>query len=312
MLSRRLLRIKVVKALYAHFKSESDSLIMSEKNLTASVDKTYDLYNQLLWLVVEVKRYAESRIELAKSKKLPTKEDLNPNTRFIDNQLIGQIERSDKLNAYLEKKSLGWIMYPELIKSLYESLIKSDYYAEYMQMPEASYNEDRKLVEDFYLNEVNDNELLEQVVEEQSAFWTDDIDFALILVLKTVTSSRRGQPDLPISSKFKNEDDREFYKELFRRTVVNYNDYLQYIEKFTQNWDVERIAFMDNVIMAAAIAELTSFESIPVKVTLDEFIEISKFYSTPGSSHFINGVLDKVINVLKEEGRVVKTGRGLL
>ncbi|MCD8072402.1 MAG: transcription termination factor, partial [Alistipes sp.] len=113
MLSRRLLRIKVVKALYAHFKSESDSLITSEKNLTASVDKTYDLYNQLLWLIVEVKRYAESRIELAKSKKLPTKEDLNPNTRFIDNQMIRQIEESDKLNSYLEKKSLGWVRYPE-------------------------------------------------------------------------------------------------------------------------------------------------------------------------------------------------------
>ncbi|MCD8172293.1 MAG: transcription antitermination protein NusB [Alistipes sp.] len=312
MLSRRLLRIKVVKALYAHFKSEADSLITSEKNLTSSVDKTYDLYNQMLWLIVDVMRYASSRIEIARSKKLPTTEDLNPNTCFIDNQLIAQIENSPKLTAYLEKKSLGWVRYPELIKSLYDSMVRSDYYKSYMEAPDNSYNDDRKFVEDFYLNEVENNELLGEVVEEQSAWWADDIDFALILAMKTISSSRRGQPDLPISAKFKNEDDREFYKELFRKAVVNYNDYLQYIEKFTQNWDVDRIAFMDNVIMAAAIAELTTFESIPVKVTLDEFIEISKFYSTPGSSHFINGVLDKVINVLKEEGRIVKTGRGLM
>ncbi|MCC8035820.1 MAG: transcription antitermination protein NusB [Rikenellaceae bacterium] len=312
MLSRRLLRIKVVKALYAHFKSESDSPITSEKNLTSSVDKTYDLYNQLLWLIVEVKRYAESRIELAKSKKLPTKEDLNPNTRFVDNQMIRQIEESDKLSEYLEKKSLGWVRYPELIKSLYDSLVASDYYRNYMEAPEVSYNDDRRLVEDFYLNTVEDNELLEEVVEEQSAYWADDIDFALILAMKTITSSRRGQPDLPISSKFKKEDDREFYKELFRKAVVKYNEYLTYIEQFTQNWDVERIAFMDNIIMVAAIAELTTFESIPVKVTLDEYIEISKFYSTPGSGHFINGVLDKVISILKQEGKINKTGRGLI
>lgn len=312
MLSRRLLRIKVVKALYAHFKSESDSLITSEKNLTASVDKTYDLYNQMLWLIVDVMRYASARIDLARTKKLPTWEDLHPNTRFIDNLVIHQIEGSEKLTSYLERKSLGWVRYPELIKSLYDSMVRSDYYKAYMAAADSSYNDDRKLVEDFYLNEVNDNDLLEDVVEEQSAFWADDVDFALILTMKTIEACRKGQPDLPISSKFKNEDDREFYKELFRKAVVNYGEYLGYIERFTQNWDVDRIAFMDNVIMATAIAELTGFESIPVKVTLDEYIEISKYYSTPGSSHFINGVLDKVINVLREEGKIVKSGRGLL
>lgn len=312
MLSRRLLRIKTIKALYAHFKSESDSLIVSENNLVASVDKTYDLYHQMLWLVVEVMRHAEKRIELGKRKKLPTPEDLNPNTKFIDNLLVRQIEESDKLTTYLEKKCLGWVKYPELIKGLYNSLVESDYYKAYMANPERSYKEDVELVENFYLNEVDDNEQVEEVLEEQSILWADDMDFALILTMRTVTSSRRGQKDLPILSKYKNDDDKEFYRELFRKTVVNFDEYQGYIDRFTQNWDIERIAFMDNVIMATAIAEVLAFDSIPVKVSLDEYIEISKYYSTNGSSHFINGVLDKVVGVLREEGRINKTGRGLL
>lgn len=312
MLSRRLLRIKTIKALYSHFKSESDSLIVSEKNLVASVDKTYDLYHQMLWLIVEVMRYAENRIELGKRKKLPTQEDLNPNTKFIDNLLIRQIEDSDKLTTYLEKKGLGWVRYPEMIKGLYNSLTESDYYKEYMSNPERSYKEDAKLAEDFYLNEVDGNEQVEDVIEEQSILWADDMDFALILTMRTLNSSRKGQNDLPISSKFKNDDDKEFYKELFRKAVVNFDEYQGYIDRFTKNWDVERIAFMDNVIMVTAIAEILAFDSIPVKVSMDEYIEISKYYSTNGSSYFINGVLDKVVGVLREEGRINKAGRGLI
>jgi N utilization substance protein B len=257
-------------------------------------------------------RYAQHRIDIGRRKKLPTTEDLNPNTKFIDNLLIHQIETSGKLTTYLEKRSLGWHKYPELIKNLYNSLVASDYYKEYMKNPERSYKEDAKLVEDFYMNEVDDHQQVEEVIEEQSILWADDMDFALILAIRTITSSRKGQPDLPILPQYKNDDDREFAGELLRRTLVNYNEYQKYIEKLTQNWDLERIAFMDNLIMAAAIAELVSFDSIPVKVTLDEYIEISKYYSTQNSSHFINGIIDKVIDILTEEGRIHKSGRGLL
>lgn len=312
MLSRRLLRIKAVKALYAHFKSESDSPSASEKNLTQAVDKTYDLYHQMLWLVVDVARYAEKRQEIARNKKLPTHEDLNPNTKFVDNAVIAQIAASDRLGAYLERKSLGWTQYPELIKSLYDSMSESDYYKEYMASEERTYNQDRQLVEDFYLSTVEDNEAVETAVEEQSILWADDVDFSLVMVNRTIGMCRRGQNDLPLSSQFKNEDDKVFVKELFRKAMVNYNEYLSYIEKFTQNWDVERIAYMDNIIMVVAISELVNFPSIPVKVTLDEYIDIAKFYSTRNSSVFVNGVLDKVIAVLKEEGKINKTGRGLL
>ncbi len=312
MLSRRLLRIKALKALYAHFKSESDSLVASESNMMQGIDRVYQLYHQLLFLPVEVRRYAEQRIEIARNKKLPTKEDLNPNLKFVENRLLEQTELSESLGGYMQKHSLGWTQHPELIKSLYNSLVASDYYKSYMGNPQRTYKEDVKLVENFFLSEVCDNEAVENVLEEQSIFWADDLDFALIMVLRTLASCRERQADLPLLPKYKSDDDERFVKELFRRAVVNYNDYLPYVERFAQNWDVERIAFMDNLIMVCAMAELLAFDSIPVKVTLDEYIELSKYYSTPGSGLFINGILDKIVELLESEGRIAKAGRGLL
>ena len=312
MLSRRLLRIKVIKALYAHFKSESGSIAVSEKNLITSIDRAYDLYHQMLWLVVDVARYAENRIELARNKKLPTAEDLNPNTRFISNAAVRQIEDSHALTDYLGKKSLGWAMYPEVIKNLYNELESSEFYQSYMAAPSTDYRTDVKLVEQFFTEIVEDNLLVEEAVEEQSILWADDVDFSLIMVVRTLGDMRASRKDIPLLPQYKNEDDRVFAGELFRLTVLHYVDYLSQVEKFTQNWDVERIAFVDNLIMVAAMAELVAFPSIPVRVTLDEYIEIAKYYSTPGSSYFINGILDKINEALTAEGRIQKSGRGLI
>lgn len=312
MLSRRLLRIKAIKALYAHFKSESDSLIVSEKNLLFSIDKTYELYHQLLWLIVDVANYAGQRIELGRQKHLPTPEERNPNTKFVENSVITLLRNSDSLVNYLERRHLGWVQYPEVIRKLYHSLIESKYYKEYMKNPARSFREDVKLVEHFYLNEAEDNESLEDAIEEQSILWSDDLDFALIMVLRTLEDTKASHGEVQLLPQYKNEEDREFVRELFRKTVVNQKEYFEYIDRFTQNWDVERIAFMDNLIMATAMAELIHFPSIPVKVTLDEYIEIAKYYSTPGSSNFINGVLDKIVEALQAEGRIQKSGRGLL
>ena len=312
MFSRRFLRIKVIKSLYAHFKSDNDSLIASEKNLVNSIDKAYDLYLQLMGLVVDVANYAAERIEIGRNKKLPTHADLNPNMRFVENRVVAQIEQSELLNAWLQKQGLGWSSYPELVKHLYGLMIESDYYKRYMDQPENSYRDDRTFVEDFYIETVQNNEMLEAVVEEQSIMWCDDIDFALIMVVKTLESMREKQSELPLRRKFKNEDDLIFTKELFRNTIVHFNDYVGQIEKFTTNWDIDRIAFLDNIIMACALTEIMTFESIPIKVTLDEYIEISKYYSTPGSSLFINGVLDKIVESLKAEGKIDKSGRGMI
>ena len=178
MLSRRLLRIKAVKALYAHFKSDSDSLISSEKNLMFSIDKTYELYHQLLWLIVDVATVAENKIELGRKKHLPTEQERNPNTKFIDNRVIAALRNSERLTDYLTSHKLGWVRYPELIKHLYNAMTASDYYLDYMASPSRSFKEDQKLVEDFYTYTVDNCEALENVVEEQSIFWADDVDFA--------------------------------------------------------------------------------------------------------------------------------------
>ncbi|MBR2007222.1 MAG: transcription antitermination factor NusB [Alistipes sp.] len=312
MISRRLLRIKALKALYAHLKSESESLMASEKTLIASIDKTYDLYFQMLSLIVEVARYADERQQAAMQKKLPTYEDLNPNRKFVENAVVHLIAESDSVNDYLAAHKLSWARYPELIKALYLQLEQSEYYKKYMTSQERSFREDLALVTDFYTNELESSEMLEEVLDEQSILWNDDLGFALIMVTRTLSNMRQSHRDVKVLPKFKSEEDLEFAMELFEKAAVNYDSNLEVIEQFTRNWDIERIAFMDNVIMVTAMAELISFPSIPVKVTLDEYIEIAKYYSTASSSTFINGVLDKVVNTLTEEGRINKSGRGLI
>lgn len=311
MLSRRLLRIKVVKALFAHFKSDADNMIASEKTLMTSIDKSYDLLFQLLALPVELVRYARQRQEIAMAKKLPTFEDLHPNTKFVDNAVIRIIANSDAVNDYLTVHKLGWDRYPDFIRTLYGQLVASDYFTAYMAQEGSSFEQDRRFVEDFF-KELQNCEALDTVLEEISILWCDDLPYVLVLLLRALSSLRPAHTELKIPPKFKSDDDPAFVKTLFEKSLVNYDKYQAYIEKFTSNWDVERIVFMDNLIMGTAMAELTEFPAIPVKVTLDEWIEISKYYSTPGSSTFINGVLDKIVESLTAEGRIKKSGRGLL
>lgn len=311
MLSRRLLRTKVIKALFAHLKSDADSMIASEKTLMTSVDKAYDLYFQILILPVELMRYAEQRQDLAKQKKLPTYEDLNPNTKFVDNVVIRTIANSDAVNDRVAARKLGWAQYPELIRSLYTQLCESEYYKAYMQREERSFDEDRKLLETFF-NELQNNEALDDVLEEISILWSDDLPYIVMMIQRTLSSLRASHTELKVPAKFKSDEDPLFVKTLFEKSLINYGKNLERIEKYTANWDVERIVFMDNLILDAALTELTNFASIPVKVTLDEWIEISKYYSTPGSSTFINGVLDKMVESLTAGGLIRKSGRGLI
>jgi N utilization substance protein B len=322
MLSRRLLRIKVIKAMYAHIQSgggsgewgnEAGEVRAARKNLRTSIDRAYDLYFQMLWLIVEVRRYAEGRIELGRGKHLPTPEERNPNTKFVGNELIRRIEESDAIVDYLKRHKLGWTQYPELIKELYSILSESDYYKRYMAGGTGDLRDDVAVARSFYSSpELEDNELLEAVIEEQSVLWNDDLGFALVMVVKTLEKVREGQTDIPVLPEFKSPDDPAFAERLFVEAAGAYAENLQMIERFTTNWDVERIALVDNLIITTAMTELTSFPDIPVKVTFDEYIEIAKYYSTPGSNSFINGVLDKVVETLTADGRVNKTGKGLI
>ena len=283
----------------------------SEKNLIVSIDKAYDLYIQMMSLIVDVARYAENRIELAKQKKLPTYEDLNPNRRFVDNAVINLLANGESVSDAIATRKLSWSHYPETVKDIYNRMIESDFYKKYMSAPVCTFTDDKKFVEAFYMA-LEEDEALAEKLDEISILWNDDLSFALYMVIRTVSGIKQSHTDIKMLPKFKSEDDLDFACTLFRKALVQYEENQDLVDRYTSNWDVERIAFMDNLIISIAIAELTTFDSIPVKVTLDEWIDIAKYYSSPTSSNFVNGVLDKIVAELTEHGRIKKSGRGLL
>ncbi|WP_299580202.1 transcription antitermination factor NusB [uncultured Sunxiuqinia sp.] len=313
MISRRIIRIKVLQVLYAFYSSPDKSINNTERELFFSIQKTYDLYHYLLDLIIEVSKHAESVVELRKKKHFPTEEDLHPNTRFIRNQLIAQLQTNESLNKYLEQSKLSWVNEPELIKKLYLTLVDSDFYKSYMNDAESSYQSDRKFVEQVFTDIILQSEDLIQLLEEQSIYWNDDLDFVVSMIIKTFKKfkeyTREDQALLPM---FKDEEDRQFVKDLFRKVVLNHDELKETVTKYTVNWDVERIAFIDELILEMAIGEFLYFPSIPTKVSLNEYIELSKYYSTKKSRNFINGILDKALKALKSEDKIIKAGRGLI
>ena len=317
MLSRRLLRIKTVKALYSYFQSGEESIARSEKELSESIRKCYELYLMLIALAGEVAEVARERIAIAQAKMIPTEEDLNPNRRFVDNRVIARIEESTALADAMTRYKASWRGQQALVKRLYQDMVEAPYYRQYMQAEvptdlKEAFAADKRLVLDFLANHIEDNDYLEEALEEMSMYWVDDIAYSLGLAMRTIGFLNENSTDLDVMPMYKSEDDKTYVETLFRKALLNHEEYFGYIDKFTENWDFERIAFMDKLIMLAAITELIQFQTIPVKVTLDEFIEISKYYSTPGSSVFVNGILDKLVVWLTQEGKIVKTGRGLI
>ncbi len=312
MLSRRLLRVKVVKAVYAHLQTEADNIPQSEKNLLISIDKAYDLYFHMLSLLPELVNYAEARQEIARNKMLPTYEDLNPNRKFVENRAIERIASCQEITDYCSLKRLSWNDNADLIKSIYNTLTEQPFFKNYMSRETRSFKEDAELASDIFMNILETDELLESVLEDQSIFWGDDLGYILTMASRTVTSMRESHQTVKLLPKFKSAEDLDFSKRLLREAIIHFNEYRELIDSHTNNWDIERLALMDNVILAVAIAEAKNFASIPVKVTMNEFIDIAKYYSTPSSSTFINGVLDKIITRGVEEGWIFKTGKGLL
>lgn len=313
MLSRRILRIKILQSLYAFYKAGEESLARAEKQLFFSIRKTYDLYHYLLVLIVEIVRFLESRIELARNKQIPTFEDLHPNMRFIDNRLVQQISRNDHLASYLKETKLSWANYPELIKVLCKRIDESEDYIGYMSKESVDYEDDKKIIIKLLSSVIILSEELFQNLEEQSIFWNDDAEFVISMIIKTLKKFKKDSgPNVPLMPMYRNEEDKNFVKRLFRRAISNGDDYLAMIGKHTKNWEVERIAFMDILVMQLCIAEIIEFEDIPTKVSFNEYLEISKFYSTTKSSYFINGILDKIIHELKMMKIIEKKGRGLI
>jgi N utilization substance protein B len=313
MISRRQLRIKALQSLYAFYTTGGEDMNRTEKELHFNIEKAYDLYHYLLLLLIDVILYAESRIEIARNKRIPTQEDLHPNTRFIDNRLAEQLRNNEQLLRYVDQHKLNWANHPELIKEIYNRLSESEEYTDYMKEEDSGYAEDKRLVTFLYTHIIFSSERLDSILEEQSIYWNDDLEFITSMIVKTLKKFKEEDgPKKPLMDLYKNKEDRDYVVKLFRQTILHRDEYVEYIKKNTRNWDLERIAFMDILIMQTAIAELVAFPSIPIKVSLNEYLEISKFYSTSKSNVFINGVLDKVVMQLKEEKKIVKTGRGLI
>jgi transcription antitermination protein NusB len=313
MISRRILRIKILQILYAYFQSEDNSLNKLEKELFFSIQKTYDLYHYLLLLIVEIADYANSRIEIARQKKIPSREDLNPNTKFVDNLIIDQLRSNLQLNQYLKNTHLSWVNTPELIRKLHNRIRMTPYFKEYMEDGSRNYELDKKLIIEIYTDEIINTESIFQTLEEQSIYWNDEIEFVINMIAKTLKGfQEKDGANAQLLPLFKNDEDKEFATSLFRNVILHRNEYDKLIESFTRNWDVERIAFIDLLILEMAINEAVVFPSIPTRVTINEYLEIAKLYSTEKSSVFINGLLDKIFKHLKEEQKIVKAGRGLI
>lgn len=312
MINRRHIRVKVLQSFYAITHSQSDNIVKEEKFLRHSIDKMYELYALSLDLIVRVNQLAEQRIENAKKKYLATDLELNPNTRFVDNKVITLLKESESLKTYLEENNLNnWYLDSKYVSNIYEDLMSSTFYKKYMEAEENDFKKDVKFVVKFFSKFIAPNEQLEEYFEGTQISWVDDIPFVNSWVVKTLQSLKQDQAFV-LNRLYKNEEDKNFVSDLFKRVVLNHTTYDELIAEKTPNWEVDRIADVDILIIKMAMAEFEKFPSIPVKASINEYLEIAKDYSTEKSSYFINGVLDKVQREWTDEQRINKIGRGKL
>jgi N utilization substance protein B len=313
MISRRLLRIKALTILYAFNRRAGNNLETAENELVLSIGKTYDLYHYLLILILDIADLAREKIEIARQKQMPTPEDLNPNRRFIDNRFINQLAVNQSLRTYTRNRRLSWSDNPELIRRLYNSIVAWDGYKEYMSAETAGYSGDKKFIGRMINEVIMPSDDLAGVMEEKSIYWNDDLDVVLVMLERTLRSFReKGGEDMPLASLYKNEEDERFVRILLRKAILHSEEYFGLIDKHTTNWEIERIALMDTLVMVLALAEIVEFDEVPVKVTLNEYIEIAKYYCTAKSGIFVNGILDKIVREMRENKKFTKRGRGLV
>lgn len=307
MINRVLIRIRVIQILYSTYQNGSGDLKKAENELMFSLQKSYDLYYFLLLLLVETTDAYAKRVEARKAKLLPTDEDLNPNTKLIDNLFIKQLKSNIQFNEYLEERPLSWDEYDNYVKGLLENILKSDTYAEYSQNVISDYESDREFWRKIFKSMVYCDEKLDDILEEESVYWNDDIEIVQSFVLKTIKKFEYENGEKQeLLSMFRDEEDRVFAVKLLRESMFNVKSSRDMINKYAKNWESERIAFMDMIIMQAAITEILSFPSIPINVTMNEYINIAKSYSTQKSSSFINGILDAIVSELKAENKLLK------
>lgn len=308
-----------MQALYAFFHSENDRIEAGEKQLLTSIDKIYDLYIYQLTLLLEVVRFANRRIEEGKQKFLPTEEDLNPNTRFIDNKVAAQLLENRDLQRKADGLKINWGDEEELIRRLYNEVKASEVYQKYMEQPESSYKADKEILIEILRCFIAPNDVLLSYFEEINIHWAHDYDMGLVMAVKTLSSYKESYDEYKtLPALFKSSmdgminEDRYFVLQLYRKVILKSDQYEDLIDIKLKNWELERIADMDVILIKMALAEFIEFQSIPLKVSLNEYIDLSKEFSTPKSKVFINGILDKMVCDLKADEVIVKTGRGLI
>ena len=307
MINRVLIRLKIVQIIYAYYQNGGKNLDTADKELFFSLSKAYDLYNYLLLLMVEVTKQANKKLNAAKNKLIPTKEELFPNTKFVENRFIAQLEVNKQLLDFAGNQKKTWENEADFVKSLCEQIMESDIYKEYMASETSSYEEDREVWRKIYKKIIFNNAELDQVLEDQSLYWNDDKEIVDTFVLKTIKRfEEKNGAKQELLPEFKDDEDQDFARRLFRRAILNSDYYRHLISENTKNWDLDRVAFMDVIIMQIALAEVLSFPNIPVSVSLNEYVEIAKLYSTPKSGGFINGTLDGIVNQLKKENKLTK------
>ena len=307
MINRVLLRIKILQIIYAFYKGDSPSVALAEKELFHSVEKTYELYFHLLQLAVEVTNYASNKIDARKNKLRPSDDDLNPNTRFVDNSFVTQLSKNVQLQNYIKENKISWDNNQDTVKTVYELVAASDSYVEYMSAEKADYAADKDIWRKIYKKIILQSEEFSDSIEDQSIYWTDDLEIVISFIIKTIKKfDLVNGVDQPLLPMFKDEEDAEFAGKLLKNSLEKEKEYRKMIDSHTNNWELDRIAFVDNIIMQTALAEIMTFPTIPVNVTLNEYIEISKNYSTDRSATFINGVLDNIVKELKAENKLIK------
>lgn len=314
MLNRRHIRIKVMQIIYAFKGNESDDLKKNEMFLFKSMDSMLDLYFALISLLIEVQKKAESHLNKSQKKHLATSEDKNPNRKFINNEVLLQLRNNQQLKEAIDKRNINyWELDDEYVDVIFKSLVSSELYRDYMSTKVSTFNEDKLFVIDFFKEIVAPNEKLYDYLEDKNITWVDDLPVVNTAIVKLLKKDKPNSLESHfIPELIKDDEDKAFAVDLLNKTILNLSAFSEEIQEKTQNWDKDRIANIDFVLLQMAICEFQKFPSIPVKVTINEYIEIAKEYSTPKSSVFINGVLDKLVKEYSDKGTLNKAGRGLM
>lgn len=307
MINRNLIRIRIVQIVYSWYQNKDKDLRSLEKELLYGLRRSYDLYYYLLLLIIEITKAYEAKIETRRNKLLPTKEDLNPNVKLLNNAFFKQLEQNRQLIKYLNDYPMSWDDHDSFIKKLLEDILDSSIYRNYLADSNSSYDADKEFWRQIFKEFIYNNETLDEILEDESIYWNDDIETVQSFTLKTIRqfSESEGE-DHKLLPMFRTHEDKTFALKLLHNTILDETKYRELIEKHTDKWDFERIAFMDLIIMQVAIAEIFTFDDIPTNVSMNEYIELSKAYSTPKSGLFINGVLDAIVSSLKRDNIIFK------